>query len=608
MKEPRESGPVDVLLVVPPFASTKIPCIAASTLRAACSQRGIRTHVFYANLVFGSRLGWPIYETLCFLPPKLLAGERLFSRHAFEHPTGAEEYGALLEAAGSLKTANRTTQISFAEYKAVERMVPSFLEDVVAQAVRLRPSIVGFSITFEQVLSSLALCRSLKAACPSIVTVLGGSACVLPMGAALLEITPDVDFVFSGEGDLEFPQFCDDVLHGRRKARGVMVANLVQHLDSIPYPNHDDYYEQAASLGLDCSQTQLPMEFSRGCWWGENQPCLFCGLNGPDTTFRAKSPERVGRELVWLQERYPMRSVMATATSLSKQTGPLFKHLAQAGNTVKLDCCVRATLSFEELSQLRKGGCYSVGPGIESLSDALLLLLNKGTTAADNVRFLRDCVTVGLRAGWGLLYGIPGEKAEDYEQMIRIFPLIHHLWPPMGIGRVTVERFSPLFGLSKRTPECHLRASSSYSHIFPAHADIGRLATHYEADFDLPSTENGLRSELTEAVNRWRGSWSSDQAPILSLVNLPDGSAIVMDTRSVAKKVVHSLSESETSLLVELIRPVRRKTWAQLAGAIRLETLRTLVARQLVAVIGGRLVSLVTGVDCIAPAARAARW
>ncbi len=108
-------------------------------------------------------------------------------------------------------------------------------------------------------------------------------------------------------------------------------------------------------------------------------------------------------------------------------------------------------------------------------------------------------------------------------------------------------------------------------------------------------------------MNRWRESWSSEPAPILSLVNLPDGSAIVLDTRSVVKKVVHYLSESETSLLVELIRPVRRKTWAQLAGAIRLETLRTLVARQLVAVIGGRLVNLVTGVDCIAPAAKAAR-
>ena len=48
----------------------------------------------------------------------------------------------------------------------------------------------------------------------------------------------------------------------------------------------------------------LPLETSRGCWWGSVHQCTFCGLNGTSLGYRVKSPGRVLTELDELQDRY----------------------------------------------------------------------------------------------------------------------------------------------------------------------------------------------------------------------------------------------------------------------------------------------------------------
>ena len=40
---------------------------------------------------------------------------------------------------------------------------------------------------------------------------------------------------------------------------------------------------------------QIPLETSRGCWWGMKHHCIFCGLNGKQMAFQDKSPDRVAQ-------------------------------------------------------------------------------------------------------------------------------------------------------------------------------------------------------------------------------------------------------------------------------------------------------------------------
>ena len=62
-------------------------------------------------------------------------------------------------------------------------------------------ALVGVSSTFPQNCAALALLRRLKARHPTIRTAMGGGNCEGPMGAAIHELFPFVDYVCSGEGD-----------------------------------------------------------------------------------------------------------------------------------------------------------------------------------------------------------------------------------------------------------------------------------------------------------------------------------------------------------------------------------------------------------------------
>ena len=80
---------------------------------------------------------------------------------------------------------------------------------------------------------------------------------------------------------------------------------------------------------------------------------------------------------------------------------------------------VKANLRLQQVALLAAAGIDRIQPGIESLSDHVLKLMRKGTTALQNVQLLKWCREHGVKAEWNVLYGFPGELPEDYEAMPR---------------------------------------------------------------------------------------------------------------------------------------------------------------------------------------------
>ncbi len=82
---------------------------------------------------------------------------------------------------------------------------------------------------------------------------------------------------------------------------------MFNDLDSLPTPSFDDYFATLAASPLRSRvRPGLPLETSRGCWWGAVHQCTFCGLNGTSLGYRAKSPGRVLAELDDLAGRYQL--------------------------------------------------------------------------------------------------------------------------------------------------------------------------------------------------------------------------------------------------------------------------------------------------------------
>ena len=70
-----------------------------------------------------------------------------------------------------------------------------------------------------------------------------------PMGEALVDIAPMIDYIFSGEADEEFPRFCQDFLGERRlPASKIINCKPIEAMDSVSIPDFDDYFHQFAGF------------------------------------------------------------------------------------------------------------------------------------------------------------------------------------------------------------------------------------------------------------------------------------------------------------------------------------------------------------------------
>src|SRR4029453_12135851 len=129
-------------------------------------------------------------------------------------------------------------------------------------------------------------------------------------------------------------------------------------------------------------------------------------------------------------------------------------------------------------------------------SSTVLRLMRKGVTAAQNVNLMRWAQYYGIRVDWNILWGFPGETADDYAEQAAVLPDLVHLRPPAGADRIWMERFSPLFNeadVVRRAPE------RSYGYVYPGTVDLDKAAYFFEYELAgaLPEdTYHGLRQAV----------------------------------------------------------------------------------------------------------------
>jgi ribosomal peptide maturation radical SAM protein 1 len=176
---------------------------------------------------------------------------------------------------------------------------------------------------------------------------------------------------------------------------------------------------------------------------------------------------------------------------------------------------IKANLTREKVRQLYNSGIRHVQPGIESLSTPVLKLMRKGTTAIQNVNALRWMNYYGLEILWNIIYGFPGETEADYESQLRIIERISHLAPPNGVGRIWLERFSPIYHDSVKFGFADIRPERSYGYVYPPSVDLEKASYFFEGH--SPDTVSDAAMEGTRAaIARWRRKWEGDVLPFLT--------------------------------------------------------------------------------------------
>ncbi len=581
----------DVCLVTMPYASPTRPSMALGLLKAILAEGGITAAVAYANLWFAESVGLRRYS-LCAsnMPIVFLAGEWTFAGAAFhDDPRRAErdaEYLRQVRQAsdGYPQVWSGAHGSEFtADLLALRAAATEFVDEAARRVLATGARVIGCTSTFEQHVASLALLRRVRELDPGVITILGGANCETVMGEATHRCFPWVDYVVSGEADGLVTELCRLALTrgrdvpadelprgvlgpahrmpieagqqgdagarpaGHRKPRHKLARALFNDLDSLPTPRYEDYFATLATSKIGPNvRPGLPLESSRGCWWGAVHQCTFCGLNGTSLGYRSKSPGRVLTELHELEDRYGVSDFEAVDNILDMAYHKeLLPELAADGRSQRIFFEIKANVSRAQVQALVDAGIMWVQPGIESLHSEVLALMDKGIQGWQNVQLLKWARELGLRLSWSVLWGFPGEKDDWYEDMAQWLPALTHLPPPAATPRVRFDRYSVY----------HERASQLGLILFPIGAlsliypagpgDLDSLAYFFTTEPDsgplrivqslseVVTSNPGIRA-VTRAVRDWSAAHRGGDLPVLASQDRA-GVLEITDTRACAR-------------------------------------------------------------------------
>lgn len=623
----------DVVLVSMPFGPLFWPSLGLSLLKPPLVTRGVSVAIKYFTIPFAERIGESLYSTIAMssrVGMREQAGEWIFSHALVEQTTEqVDRYveEILRQREGYLvKRAAAPPSLVAAILRARTR-VDSFLERCADAIQAEHPCIVGFTTVFQQHVASLALARRVKARLPRVLVVFGGANCEGVMGAETLRQFPWVDAAVSGEGDIIFPDLVERHLAGKPISGlpGVRThdrlkedfafnrfpnAPIVETMDALPYPDYSEYFEQFARSRFDADwQPGTFMETSRGCWWGERMHCTFCGLNGATMRYRSKSAARALDEMTAIAMTHKNADIQIVDNILDLD---YFKTLLPELAARKVDFGLfyetKSNLKREHVRILRAAGVRQIQPGIESFSDPILKLMRKGVTALHNIQLLKWCKELGVTPLWNLIWGFPGEPAQEYERMARLAPLLVHLPPPVTFNGLRLDRFSPNFVESARFGFDDVAPMPAYEHVYAvAGPALANLAYFFRFRYRDGRDPAAYVDPLVGALRQWQR-----RAPSSDLFSVDTGEHLILcDLRPMAAAPLVILDEIDRAVYracdaiadrQHVTRDVEGAFGAAVTAATIGDRLDSLVARGVIIEDAGRFLSLAVPLGEYVPA------
>lgn len=331
-----------------------------------------------------------------------------------------------------------------------------------------KSKLIGLSVCFSQLPASLYAASCIKKRHPHIPLVFGGSTCTPSLGKSLITLFPFLDYVITGEGEQALTNL---VLHiqkqqpltqrnilsrhsGNRVPEKKCIPEEIINLKELPLPEYKDYFQQLKLLGLDFIPV-LPLEFSRGCWWNK---CTFCNLNLQWKGYRYKKSKQVLDELGTMLHLYKSLDFTFTDNALPvKEADQFFKATADSCLDFNFFGEIRTLKDPATYHRFRKGGLRSVQIGIESLSDSLLIRMQKGTTVMDNLAAMKFSLQAGMTLDGNIIVEFPGSTDKDVEDTIRALDFALPFRPLTAAG----------FFLGQGSPVCNNPKEYGITHIMP---------------------------------------------------------------------------------------------------------------------------------------------
>jgi radical SAM superfamily enzyme YgiQ (UPF0313 family) len=381
-----------------------------------------------------------------------------------------------------------------------QQFLPSILDS--------KPDIVGISITStSQMIPGLTLARLIKESEKDIHVTVGGS-----VFTKLINNLQKVDTFFSFvdsfivfEGEHALLELANQ-LSGKKdfqkvpnliyRENGTTKTNepfFVEDVNTLPAPDYEGFpFELYHS-----PKPVLPVQTSRGCYWGK---CTFCNLHYDHKHFRPKKTELVLSDINTLKERHDTSFIFFADECIPVNS---IKSISKALSENSVDIKWIAGVRFEEgitlevLKDMKKSGCHKLVFGLESFTQRVLDLMCKGTKGDTIKRILNDCLDTGVSAHLYSIVGFPTETVQDAFETINFVLNNKRLISSPGFS------FLPcLYELEIHTPITSNPSNFGLARIMAPKSDDLSLGYFYEVNKGMsPEEAEGLYAQIIQKVN-----------------------------------------------------------------------------------------------------------
>jgi radical SAM superfamily enzyme YgiQ (UPF0313 family) len=336
-------------------------------------------------------------------------------------PVGILSLAAVLEAKGFEPKVVDLNRLYHSWLHDSNRCRPDFCTFAGAHFAARDFDFFGFSTVCSSYPLTIRIAAEVKRAHPNSVVVLGGPQASV-VDSSTMRAFPWIDLVVRGEAEQTLPDLIDALgsrrslaavpgITFRRDEDGEIVRNpdapLILDLDSLPFP--------AFHLFPDVRYCRhFPLELGRGCPFA----CTFCSTNDFfRRRFRLKTPAHMIAEMRRVRETYGISSfelVHDMFTVDRKRVEAFCEALIESQEEFTWGCSARTDCIDEELIALMaRAGCRGIFFGIESGSERMQKIIDKGLELNDSAERVRSCDKFKINTAVSLMAGFPEETLSD---------------------------------------------------------------------------------------------------------------------------------------------------------------------------------------------------
>lgn len=430
----------------------------------------------------------------------------------------------------------------------IRNQADTFLKELYEKYKLGTYDILAFTSKFHQQTAGFAMARLCKQQNPDVLTVIGGPGCEPPYGSELAKHIDCIDYFFSGRRFIiGFRQFITAVLHNNESdisgIPGIYSKEKYQNtlrcgseynsleiseeedINELSPPDYSSYFQ---SLNTHFkSETFEPVVFfetSRGCYWGSRKRCNFCTYDGYRKSFTPMKPSVMIPYLNTLFARYAEACnyfIAVDSCFPPNYLDTVFPYV-NIPEHIRILYNVRVIMSQEQIKCLAKYRIHLLLAGIETFSTDALTLLNKGSTAFDNIAFLKNCRRYGLAISWNVLVNIPGETNEMLKSTWNAIKTMRHLYPPKGVWLISFQGNCEYIEKAE-THDIQLSPlTESLSYTYPFSSETLESITYFQTRVDkkdsISNRQNlALIDRMSTEVNEWKDAWRVDESKLPQL-------------------------------------------------------------------------------------------